>query len=492
VLSSANIRRWLHTSEGAQPDEFDVASELEAEDLWRAVKLCETGSCLESHFSGAVSQDKIPGLAFAICDLVNAKAHFTGQDLAAAHAVWRWLSRLSWPATEFDEQNRALASLALTLATAHRHVRDYPGMKAWEEQCLALISLLEPERSYLSAFATPGSANLDGRLLGDPLLLLAFCRQLEVLRNVEPGRALDRARRAFQPIRDQIEANGSTDLCYYAADVAMSAAMCAAHFRYREAFAWAQAAEHYLELDAKSRWLLPICDSMRIVILSTMNELDTLLAEAPAIVGRLGELGAERQIMSVRICEGQALKSLKRYRESANVLSEVIERFPRVDQLRLGVAYAQRADVKVETGDVSGAIADCQTAFQLLRETQSAMGIPYLQGVVGQLHRVMGQDRDAVAALREAADGYSEANLQSWAAYSRILAAETLLFSDRAPEALEELVTALGLLEGSEAEQELWAAVRLLRSALAATTSPSGTQLHRFRETLERIRKGHF
>jgi len=103
----------------------------------------------------------------------------------------------------------------------------------------------------------------------------------------------------------------------------------------------------------------------------------------------------------------------------------------------------------------------------------------------------MGRTGDAVSALRSAAESYSAAEFKSWAGYSRVLAAETLLLAERPSEALEELVIALQLLEGSESEHELWAAVKLLHSAVAAT-KPTASEMRSCREKLERIRKSHF
>jgi tetratricopeptide (TPR) repeat protein len=365
-------------------------------------------------------------------------------------------------------------------------------MRDWEERCSSLLCELEPSRSYLAAFAAGRSGTADDRVLDDPALLLTFCRQQEILRNVEPAEALRSSSRAFLLIRQRIASGADpADLGYFAADLATSASTGATHLKYREAaVAWSQAAEFSFQTTPGCEWLSAIAASQRIMVLFSLNELFQVVRETPSVIHDLRVLGADRMLMSVRIAEAQALKALGRHPESIRVLESLVEEFADGEAHRLGIGYLHLADARLETGDVSGAIRACQQSYSLLQNCDSVLARPALQTVVGQLLRVLGRPAEAVGALREAAENYRDNKLPSWAAYARILSAETLLLAERPREALEELLPALAFLEGSEAEQEVWGAVKLLREALRAA-NPLSSELESCRETLEQIRKGH-
>jgi len=436
--------------------------------------------------------EQIPELAIAFCDVLLAKILGAERELTLAAGVWNWFADNSWPENEFDEQKTVLATLAFNLSIQCRKFHNYRAMRYWEGKCSQLVAEVEPSRSYLGAFATETSVTADRRVLEDPSLLLAFCRQQEALRSVNPSLVLSRSKTAFTLLRDKIDAEDSAEkFGYFAADLAQSAASAASHLRYPEACAWAQAAEYYLELVPSCRWLLPLAAGMRIIMLSVMNEHRVLLEEAPAVARKLESLGADLCVISVRLCEVQASKCLREYERAVLLLNDLISKYANGDPMRMGFAHAQLADTMIQIGDLHGAIRHCQIAFPLLREGKGATGIPYLQAVVSQLYRAMGRTEEAVNALRESADSYLDTELKPWAGYNRILAAEILLLSERVNEALEELAAALPLLRGSTAEHELLAAMQLLRAAVAAA-NPVNSQLRGFRERLELIRKGHF
>jgi len=466
-------------------------AQAQAEDLWLAL-LSGRRPIVGSLFSCDVGVDVVPEIGSALLELISDQPLATRQELLAATELWHWLAASPWPENEFDEQANVLAAIAFMLGSGYRRQREYRAMREWEERCAALIGDLEPNRSYLALFAASSSSTVSERVLDDPALLLTFCRQHDLLRNQKPSVSLRTATRAFHAVTQKIASGASTeDLGYLAFELAMTVAISAVHLRQGEvAVAWVQAADWALGLTPNCSWLQPIVDGLRIVVLFALGEGQAVLSEAPSVIRELEILGADRNVMSVLIAQAQCLKNVKRHKEAIEILERLTSTYADGEQSRLGIAYAHLADAKTETGDVAGAIRDCQIAYPLLRDSGLSFGIPSLQAIVGQLFRVMGRTGDALSALREAATNYSEQDFRAWAGYARILAAETLLLAERAPEALEELLVALELLEGSGAEQELWAAVRLLRSALAAT-KPATSHLRRCRERLELIRNSH-
>ena len=102
--------------------------------------------------------------------------------------------------------------------------------------------------------------------------------------------------------------------------------------------------------------------------------------------------------------------------------------------------------------------------------------VAHLKSVVGESLRQQGNLAAAVSAYRDSVQDYLSLEMLTWAAYVRVVTAETLIALGRHREAEWELLAALPTIEEQKMEPEAFAAIALLKESVRMRrTDPKST-----------------
>src|SRR5712691_2888996 len=107
-----------------------------------------------------------------------------------------------------------------------------------------------------------------------------------------------------------------------------------------------------------------------------------------------------------------------------------------------------------------------QRALPLLLGSSRPSMVAGLKGTLGEACRDMGDFGTAIDLYREAISDYGELSMGTYAAYLRIVLAETLLLAGRPREAEIEILAAIPTIEKERMVEEGFAALNLLRESV--------------------------
>ena len=140
----------------------------------------------------------------------------------------------------------------------------------------------------------------------------------------------------------------------------------------------------------------------------------------------------------------------------------------------------------------AGQFEDAMTVARAAASSASISGCPwiaaYLQGTIGELLRDRSDYTSAAFAYRAAATKYTELGMDSFAAYTRVLLAETLLLAGYEEDAVSELLEAAPVIKRENLTREAIVALGLLREAIRHQHA-SPEALRELREQLTRMKE---
>src|SRR5262249_15635988 len=92
--------------------------------------------------------------------------------------------------------------------------------------------------------------------------------------------------------------------------------------------------------------------------------------------------------------------------------------------------------------------------------------LPYLRSTMGETFRRLGQNDAAIHAYKMSVKDYTDLGMETMAAYTRLVLAETLIAADRPREAEWEILQALPTIDEQRMVPEGFAAMALLRESI--------------------------
>jgi tetratricopeptide (TPR) repeat protein len=206
---------------------------------------------------------------------------------------------------------------------------------------------------------------------------------------------------------------------------------------------------------------------LRLAVRYSRRRYDEVLELIPSVQKSFERLGMADYVGKVRFLEAMTLKESER-------LEEAWQRFTALrtslDEIRdagiLGQVLVETGAVAAAAGRYPDALEDYERALPLLKRSDRGFAVPHLQMSIGDMFRHQGRLSAALGAFREAIHGYASLDMATFVAYSRLIAAETLIAMNHPREAEWEILQALPTIEEQKMVPEGFAAVALLRESV--------------------------
>jgi len=158
------------------------------------------------------------------------------------------------------------------------------------------------------------------------------------------------------------------------------------------------------------------------------------------------------------------------------------------DSALVSFALSNCAQIRGSQRRFAEALTMARKAFAVA-ETSGLIGtIAMAQGTLGEVLRDLGDLESSIRAYAACVSSYEATGMDSFAAYTRVLLAETLLLMGRPREAASEIVAALPTIEVHWLGLEASAAIALLRQAIHQQQSDPDS-LRLLREQLQQMHR---
>lgn len=433
-----------------------------------------------------------PDLLLAICELLdrpgNSRSNERDGDLALAYEL---VSRMSW-VDAFGERDQILARLSFLAWDHWRKMGNYEVSQRWENCCVRHVRDQEHARQFLALEACQRSASLNRRFLGDEAVLLTLCVSLEGRRDAEPSAVAVEATLLYRWLLDDGTKSGiRAELTQFlAARVALSVAFAEYQLgRERNRNYWSGRAQAHAEKSLGAAPLKAMIEHARLVGAFGGRAFASVRARCPALIQRLDALQMHEKSLRVKLLRGRAMKELGESAEALVWMEKVeAEAVRDGDLVVAALALCDRAEILSSDGCFELAMTACRKAIEFAKRCDSGWVVANIQGTLGELLRNQGELSASVDAYSACVNSYDDLEMQTFAAYVRVILAETLLLAGLPGKAWATVLIALPVIERENLTQEAVAALGILREALRRQ-QPDPNVLRQLREQLQRMRE---
>lgn len=380
------------------------------------------------------------------------------------------VAALKWPSGGIDERLDLQTQLAYCASRQFRRAGDPASSWTWEGRSVALALQLPSVPEFMSLSATELTGQLQDRFLSDPCVLLVLCARLPTLSNMNPTDSLMKAISA----REHVARKGpgylqAEERAWFLAQFEMLIAVCHKHLgRYSESEKWLELAERTCDSVLGSETVRARIEFVSRSVAYETGRFERAQMGVAQLTARFQEFGMERYVGRCTFLDGISLKDLHRFDESLCKLRAVAQiSSGEVEPWLKGLSLAYAAEVLAKQGQESAAFKTLAEAWVLLKDSNVPIAIAHFHGVKGEILRDGGQLEAAIYSYRFSISFYESAQVRSHETSVRLILAETLLAAGRHRDAIEEIVTALPIIETLGLVREAVVAVALLRESLS-------------------------
>jgi tetratricopeptide (TPR) repeat protein len=392
--------------------------------------------------------------------------------LSEAAAAYDLVSRLTWPTDLFGERNEILSQLALVAWRYSSQVGATETMMVWEKKYRAGFSRPSAERDCLEQFlATEASERSDESadvIFSDARSLFGLCELLQEYRDSCPAKATTEASIIYERMRERSSLTIESDRDYFLGTMALLAGTCHRLLGQRESSAkWFDRAQSSLSKLRNSEPQFARLAYGRLTLWFEHRQYDVVLREMPLLLARFRKMALEEEEIKCLFVEGMALKESGDFEVALAKFFALEERLLESDPCRLlGCVISEIGELYSAQRCYREAMQSYQRALPLLLESRRPIMVASLKGTVGETCRDMGDLATAIDLYRDAISDYSKLSMNTFAAYVRIVLAETLLLAGLPREAEIEILAAVPTIEKERMVEEGFAALNLLRESV--------------------------
>ena len=407
-------------------------------------------------------------LCFELSTLFVAEDSF----LREAAAAYDLVSGLSWPSDQFGERNEILTQFALMAWRCSREIGTVRATLGWESK-------------YRSAFSHPSAASeclecflaTDVSERSDQLIEAMFCdvsavfgvlELLQTYRDVCPAKAATESSFLYRWMSERGSFRSENERNYLLGVAAMLVGTnCRSLGRRASAAEWFTTAHSCFRKLRNSDPELAKLEYGRLTLSYERRQYDRVISEMPLLLARFRALGMDAEVAKCEFVEAMALKECGNEEGALFKLLDMEKSLSESDPCRLlGGVIAKIGELYSAKGQHREAMHAYKRALPLLRGSGRLDMLANLKGTVAETCRDMGNFRTAIDLYREAIGEYAKLEMTSFAAYSRILLAETLLLAGYPSEAEIEILAALPTIEREQMVEDGCAALNLLRESV--------------------------
>ena len=361
------------------------------------------------------------------------------------------------------------------------HFRSRPGT--------APLSRVDVERMVGDYLAVPiSSRTVDlRRCLGNVDIIFGLCAELRERCEVEPAKAAEEASDLYDSLAGSSAGLGLFDeRDYVLGDAALIAGTAFRHIGQRQdSERWLNRAENAFLHTVNPAPLLAKVSYARLTLWHDTHRFGEILERAPGLAMVFDRLGMARESAKCQLIEAIALREVGKTTAALDKLRSLTEPLAAAGNFALlGTVLMKSGEFHALDGSSEEALRDLEEALPHLDKANRPMMIAQAKFIVGGILRDSGQLQRAMLAYRAAIEGYRALRMQTWAAYTGVFLAETLLLAGRPREAEWEILAALPTIEEQKMVPEGLAAVALLRESVRRRKTDSNA-LRELREHLQ-------
>ena len=305
--------------------------------------------------------------------------------------------------------------------------------------------------------------------LDDPETLLLLCGRLRQLLESKPLSVRDDAESLYRFLAEPKRPVGLFDEReYFLGELALLVGTATRMLALRdEACRWFDRAEanFRLTVNAVADWSRVAYQ--RLAMLLEKRQFDELLEDLPDLVNSFAKLDMAEDILKCRSLEGLSLMEMGELSRAGIVFESVRQEARRLGHERLvASAGVNLVHVFSQLGASEEALACAREVLPLLRKLDHRVAIAQVQAGIGSLLRARRQLTAALDAYESARAEYGELGMLADVAAMRLVIADLLMATGQEPLAVQEILTALPIIEEYKMVPEGKAALALLRESV--------------------------
>jgi tetratricopeptide (TPR) repeat protein len=322
---------------------------------------------------------------------------------------------------------------------------------------------------YLSRQGVQIVDEVDEAPLVNPDVLLALCGSLRETTDSTPGTVAEKAEYLYRLVSKPGKEMGLFDeRDYFLGELALITGGAARHLgKHEDAGRWLDRAEAAFRHVVNAAPQLAKVSYARLALFFQTRRFDDVLELIPSLLKSFERFGMTTELRKAEFLEAMSLKQCSRD-------AEALSRFCQLrDRLKSEEDPALLGHVLIEIGGYSAAecreeeaLRDYTQAAKLLAAANRPMALAHLKVTIGESLRESGNFGEALLAFRSAVGVYSQLEMVTFAAYTRVFVADVLLRLDRPREAEWEILAALPTIEEQKMVPEGFAAVALLKESV--------------------------
>lgn len=324
-------------------------------------------------------------------------------------------------------------------------------------------------RAFLETGSAECSAEDISRWLSDPDVLSSICKVLGNTANSNPRLVAERASAMYRFLVSNEGRCGLFDEAeYFLGEAARLAAACFRVLGDRDdAEAWLQRAEAGFRHTVNPGPVLAQVAYLRVTLAYDKRRFQEVLEILPSLLKSFEKFGMANEAAKTRFLEAQTLKECGRRSEAFEKYSALSDQLVRgQDPGLLGQVHVEIGACHAHEGRYEEAIENYKKGLVCLSAAKRSFAIADLKMTVGETFRLKGALSSAASAFREGVVAYVDLGMSAFAAYSRLVLAETLLALGSNREAEWEILAALPTIEELKMVPEGFAAVALLQESV--------------------------
>ena len=250
----------------------------------------------------------------------------------------------------------------------------------------------------------------------------------------------------------------------------------------------AERARRHASLSTGTAELFALLDHVEAIRLCQRYESSKAEAMARTLIPRFESLECFDQAARVRFLLARTVKDQGRSLEALKLFEEVGEAAVEGGDIALQcLALCMRAQALGAQGQFEAAFQLVAQAVPLARCSGWPLVEAEIKGTEGELLRDRGDLIGSIVAYSGAMRCYERLGMLGFAAYVRVVLAETLVLAARPLEAVGHIAAALEIIDQRNISSEAFAAIRILRKALRRQKGDFDA-LHRLRNELHRMK----
>ncbi len=205
----------------------------------------------------------------------------------------------------------------------------------------------------------------------------------------------------------------------------------------------------------------------------------------------LQRFGLTQQLLICRFLEGIGLHSAGRSDEALPELESLLTESELVkDRLVYGLVLVNIGQIRAKKGDTSEAFAVLAQARVVIEGSGNRWALANYYNVYAEVLRDLEQYESAIESYGIGVDLLSSMQMESQAAYVRVVLAETMLLAGREDEAQVQIVRALPVISREALLPDATAAIALLRESIRRQKADPEA-LRTLKLELQKMREGN-